>query len=116
MTRHLLAIRLGPVQDFIAQAKRTRDLWFGSALLSDVSKAVADALIQDEGTNDGLIFPAPSQLAHGTGFANKLLALVQGDPRHLAQKAREVARQHLLTRGMTAWKNHSHSLVDPASE
>lgn len=29
---YLLAIRIGPVQEFIAAARRTRDLWFGSTL------------------------------------------------------------------------------------
>ncbi len=39
MSRHLLLVSVGPVQTFIAQAKRTRDLWLGSRLLSDVSRA-----------------------------------------------------------------------------
>ena len=41
MTGHLLAIALGPVQEFISAARRTRDLWFGSYLLSEISKATA---------------------------------------------------------------------------
>ena len=39
MTRHLLAVSIGPVQEFIAAARKTRDLWYGSALLSDVARA-----------------------------------------------------------------------------
>jgi hypothetical protein len=31
---YLLAISVGPVQEFIVAARRTRDLWFGSYLLS----------------------------------------------------------------------------------
>lgn len=46
MSRHLLLVTLGPVQEFIAQARRTRDLWFGSHLLSEVSRAAAAALAQ----------------------------------------------------------------------
>lgn len=41
MTTHLLQIVLGPVQEFIAQARRTRDLWYGSHLLYEVSRAAA---------------------------------------------------------------------------
>ncbi len=41
---HLLAVALGPVQDFIAQARRSRDLWFGSHVLSEISKAAAAEL------------------------------------------------------------------------
>ena len=53
---YLLQITLGPVQDFIMTARRTRDLWFGSYLLSECSKAVAKS-ISDKGK---LIFPNPS--------------------------------------------------------
>jgi len=55
MTKHLFVISIGSVQDFIAAARRTRDLWFGSHLLSEISKAAAKA-IADEGGK--LIFPA----------------------------------------------------------
>ena len=54
---YLLQISVGPVQDFIAAARRTRDLWFGSMMLSEIAKAVA----LDVKNNGGkLIFPAPS--------------------------------------------------------
>lgn len=56
MSGHLLVIALGPVQDFIAAARRTRDLWCGSLLLSEVSKAVAKAVSAMPGVT--LIFPA----------------------------------------------------------
>lgn len=46
MTDYLIAISVGPVQEFIKAARRTRDLWFGSYLLSLVSHAVASALKQ----------------------------------------------------------------------
>ena len=31
---HLLFVHIGPVQEFIAAARKTRDLWFGSWMLS----------------------------------------------------------------------------------
>lgn len=55
MTRHLFVISIGSVQDFIAAARRTRDLWFGSHLLSEISKAAAKAIADNGGK---LIFPA----------------------------------------------------------
>src|SRR5438132_1646723 len=57
MDSYLLAIAVGPVQEFIAAARRTRDLWFGSYLLSRISKAVAKSVRDGDGT---LIFPAPA--------------------------------------------------------
>ncbi len=57
--RHVLVIALGPVQEFIEQARRTRDLWYGSHLLSEISKAAAHTLCEfAEGGTAGVIFPA----------------------------------------------------------
>jgi len=55
MTDYLYALSIGPVQDFIASARRTRDLWFGSFILSEISKSAARALAESECR---LIFPA----------------------------------------------------------
>ena len=54
MTSHLVSISIGPVQDFIAQARRSRDLWFGSHILSEISRAAAKAVAERGGK---LIFP-----------------------------------------------------------
>jgi CRISPR-associated protein Cmr2 len=95
MTAHLLALTVGPVQEFIAAARRTRDLWFGSYLLSEISKATAKA-VQDNGGK--LIFPAPRS---GTDLdpdsclnvANVILAeLAEQDPVTVAQQAKDAAR------------------------
>lgn len=98
MTPHLLVISIGPVQDFIASARRTRDLWFGSWLLSEVSKAVAHSLnSQHPGC---LIFPNPPN-AHDLNpnsdlsVANVVLAHVNY-PQETAHKATQAAKQRLL--------------------
>jgi CRISPR-associated protein Cmr2 len=90
MTAHLLAMSIGPVQEFIAAARRTRDLWFGSHLLSEISKAAANA-VQDRGE---LIFPAPASQAdlHAgstLNVANVVLAkLPDADPKNVAQETK----------------------------
>jgi len=38
---HVLVISFGPIQDFIASARRCQDLWFGSYLLSELARATA---------------------------------------------------------------------------
>ncbi|HCW51695.1 MAG TPA: type III-B CRISPR-associated protein Cas10/Cmr2 [Clostridiales bacterium] len=58
MSRHLVSLGLGPVKGFITAARRTRDLWFGSYALSEVSKAAARALLE-QGAR--LVFPAPGR-------------------------------------------------------
>ncbi|WP_337845329.1 type III-B CRISPR-associated protein Cas10/Cmr2 [Thermus sp.] len=92
---HLLALALGPVQDFIATARRTRDLFAGSRLLSEAAGAAARRLVDRLG-EENLIFPAPqgdlNRLAQ-SGIPNVLLAVVrEGDPGALAEEALEAAR------------------------
>ncbi|MCP3062642.1 type III-B CRISPR-associated protein Cas10/Cmr2 [Myxococcus sp. K38C18041901] len=110
---YVLVLKIGPVQGFIAQARRTRDLWFGSYLLSSLSRAMACAL-RDAGAE--LIFPHPEQLDAAVpkpsgrvtktdqaladaesvkGFPNKVLAVVKGDAAEVARAAREAARATL---------------------
>lgn len=96
---YLLSISIGPVQGFITSARRFRDLWFGSWLLVELSKAAAAAIAEEEGLN-ALIFPAPErfdQLAPDSGFliANKLLARIEGNPESVAQKAEQAVRNRL---------------------
>ncbi len=110
MSSHLIVVSIGPVQDFIAQARRTRDLWYGSHLLSELSKAAAWSLAQ---VGD-LVFPAldaSDPRLHPTdqpvkpdgepvfGVGNKLLAeLPEGvDPTDAARAARKGALDHLAT-------------------
>ena len=62
---HLMIFHIGPVQEFIASARRSRDLWFGSWLLSELSKAAALEIVQQNGDDleRSLIFPAPDSLS-----------------------------------------------------
>lgn len=108
MTAHLLLVTLGPVQEFIAQARRTRDLWYGSHLLSELGRAAARALL---GGGAKLIFPSMSvgdaQLTaclaplrpDGTppqNIANKLLAEVPDgvEPQQLARAVRKTVASY----------------------
>ncbi len=56
MSQTLLVLALGPVQDFIERARRMRDLWFGSHILSELSRAAAKRLAEEPGWT--LVFPA----------------------------------------------------------
>jgi len=86
---HLIVLSIGPVQEFIAAARRTRDLWFGSHLLSELSWAAAEA-VEDAGGR--LIFPADLT---ASSVANVILAELPGnDPAIVAGQAKEkVARE-----------------------
>ena len=76
---NLLLVSVGPVQDFIASARRCQDLWFGSWLLSDLARAVAVRLRDECGGADSLIFPASLEVdgrESKPAVANKILVLV----------------------------------------
>lgn len=97
MTQYLLQIHIGPMQEFIAAARRTRDLWFGSWLMSELSKAVARKVTEIAGEGS-LIFPAASlaELAPGTklSVANKIVAQVE-NPKAVAEEAEGAMRARL---------------------
>lgn len=97
MIAHLLAFTVGPVQEFISAARRTRDLWFGSYLLSEISKATAKS-VQDHGGT--LIFPAPRNSTDlypdsPLNVANIIVAeLKESDPATVARAAKAAAQAH----------------------
>ena len=100
MASYLLLVTIGPVQEFIAAARRTRDLWAGSQLLSDLSRKAAET-IQRDGGEVTLIFPpqtavqnADSSLAN---VANKLLATVSADPQTLGPAVVNAVQAQLQT-------------------
>ncbi len=85
----LLAISVGPVQEFIAAARRTRDLWFGSYLLSEISRAVAQSI--EKNGDCELIFPASTEASN---VANVILGeIAEGDPAQIAAYAKSAAQK-----------------------
>lgn len=98
MSDFLLLLSIGPVQEFIAAARRTADLHAGSHLLECVVDAAAKTLPDPppSGWGVGRVFPADT----GNGGANKLLAIVTS-PEVAAQEAEAAARGVL----MDAWND-----------
>lgn len=107
MSRMLVSLSIGPVQSLIEAARRTRDLWGGSWLLSEVSRAAARAL---HSAQPGcLIFPCPEdperdleplpEPGDQANIANILRAEVElpdpEDARALCETARAAARERL---------------------
>jgi CRISPR-associated protein Cmr2 len=89
MPKYLMTIALGPVQEFIAAARRTADLTAGSELLVGLAAHLAEHLQSQH--NAELIFPASTQ----TDAPNKLLFTVQGEPHRIAHDAKERAHAYL---------------------
>jgi CRISPR-associated protein Cmr2 len=86
VSEFLLAISIGPVQELISAARRTRDLWFGSFLLSEISKAAALAIGPEH-----LIFPAEEALTSDGRVANVILAQLPDRPKTFRDKAKDAA-------------------------
>jgi len=116
MSTHLLAISIGPVQDFIAAARRTRDLWFGSYLLSEISKAVALEIYNNMKDTEGkLIFPAPEDSENDLNkqsplnVANVILVeLHQLDPKSISNNAQQAAQLR--------WREFTNDALNEAKE
>ena len=89
MTKYLMTIALGPVQEFIAAARRTADLTAGSELLVGLAGHLADYLQRQHDAE--LIFPASTQVS----APNKLLFTVRGEPHKIAADAKEQAHNYL---------------------
>src|SRR6266478_8340746 len=80
--KYLFLVSIGPVQDFIASARRSRDLSFGSWFLSELARAAAHQIVE-KNRLESLIFPAPLEKAMLDPYykefnvANKIVALVE---------------------------------------
>ncbi|GAB4403838.1 MAG: type III-B CRISPR-associated protein Cas10/Cmr2 [Anaerolineales bacterium] len=97
--KYLMIVSIGPVQEFIATARRSRDLWYGSWMLSELSKAAAKR-IKDPDLAGELIFPYPpdeSAFDPGTSFIapNKIVAIVSGDPNTAGNSIRSAVAARL---------------------
>ncbi len=92
----LFLITIGPVQDFIATARTSQDLWFGSWMLSELAKAAALALVENGAE---LVFPNPStpDELNNPEFnaSNKIVAVLSGDPTELARTVESRIRERL---------------------
>jgi CRISPR-associated protein Cmr2 len=92
-TDYMLMFSLGPVQPFIAQARKTRDLWQGSLLLSLLMQAAMRDI------SDDFVFPAQRTVEKVSDIPNKYVALFAS-----AQAAREAAEKS-IARIRATWED-----------
>lgn len=84
--KHIFICAIGPVQDFINTARRSRDLWYGSWMLSELSKAAAKKIAED--FPGSLVSPDASDLSLLNGGSsmnvpNRITAIIDGDEESL---------------------------------
>jgi CRISPR-associated protein, Crm2 family len=107
--KYLIEISFGPVQSFIASARRSRDLWAGSHLLSEVARAAGHALIR-EGAE--LIYPLSGRVEQAnreenSNLSNVVLARVsvsdQDEVERIVTRVQDTARDRLKAMAKEAW-------------
>ena len=115
--KYLLQISIGPIQDFISAARRTRDLWFGSTMLSEIAKSVALSVKNSGGQ---LIFPAPKededlQENSNLSVANIILAEFENtngeNLKIVSDKALSAAKERLNSYAVKVWNKMQNWIV-----
>ena len=108
MSKHLVLVTIGPVQEFITSARKLRDLWFGSYLLSELSKTVARSL-KEQGAD--LIFPfavSENDLKSGSSLivANKIMA----------ELSAELSPVDVISKAKNAWLAYRDEVAEKTLE
>ena len=122
MSEILIELAFGPVHGFINAARRSRDLWVGSFLLSDLARAAGKSLI-DGGAE--LIYPLSSRVLQdcddeNSNLSNVLLARCHADSMQqaagIAGDAQQAARDALQIHADQAFKTWTHAGVQLRGE
>ena len=87
MNKWVLIFSLGPVQSFIAEARRTGDLWAGSKLLVELARAAA---IETGGVS---VYPAREALEDKSANVPNKFVVIVDDPKAVAERAEKKARE-----------------------
>lgn len=100
MTKYVAILSFGPVQGFISAARRSRDLWSGSWLLSELAKACALSLA-NQGTE--LIFPAINntqelQMNSELSVGNKIQVVIEAENAETVEKILAEAKSACIER------------------
>ncbi|PSJ75859.1 type III-B CRISPR-associated protein Cas10/Cmr2 [Sphingobacteriales bacterium UPWRP_1] len=86
--QYLFLFTISPVQSFIAQARKTQDLYAGSRILSELTKTAAQ---EAEAKNISLVFPREIQVGNNS-FPNRFIGTITGNfsNEQLQQKGQQI--------------------------
>jgi CRISPR-associated protein Cmr2 len=101
---HLLLFTIGPVQSFIAQARKLQDLAAGSRMLSDL---IRDAMIYAEKkANAYIIFPHFDKNKTDNDYPNRFLAFIEAkDPQKFGEELEEYIKEKFVQDAEKALKD-----------
>ena len=112
-TQYLFLFTIGPVQSFIAQARKTRDLYAGSAIISDLIYAAiekVDELLSTTEKKNGdtyIIFPHKKSESKPNRFLAKIPAgaIPAGNIHEFCKAVETATRKKWLTIAIEAFQN-----------
>lgn len=122
MNQYLVMLSIGPVQSMIAAARRSRDLWSGSWLLSELAKSCAKSL-NEQGAN--LVFPYvdnASLLQMNSDFSvgNKLQVVIEANNTdelvQIINQAKKATQARFLHEVDASFKQLNHAKDDIRQE
>lgn len=122
MNQYLVMLSIGPVQSMIAAARRSRDLWSGSWLLSELAKSCAKSL-NEQGAN--LVFPYidnASLLQMNSDFSvgNKLQVVIEANNAdelvQIINQAKKATQARFLHEADASFKLLNHAKDDIRQE
>lgn len=111
MSKYVVIFSIGPVQTFIASARRSRDLWSGSWLLSELAKVCAKSLKDSQAE---LIFPYvenDDDLKENSEFSvgNKIQAVITADNEErlklVIDEAKDAVNERFKNEADNAWRD-----------
>jgi CRISPR-associated protein Cmr2 len=72
-TQYLFLFTIGPVQSFIAQARKTHDLFAGSQIISELTGKSMEAVLQ-QGNGNSIVFPCTDSWSKPNRFLAKVFS------------------------------------------
>src|SRR5579885_527323 len=111
--QYMLLFSLGPVQSFIAQARKTRDLMLGSFLLSMLMEAAM------KGLDDKLVYPADPTIKNDVSdLPNKFVALFDNykDARNVAGESEKRIKELWDAIREDVWEETIKKATTPGNE
>jgi CRISPR-associated protein Cmr2 len=88
--KHLFLFTIGPVQSFIAQARKTQDLYAGSQILSRLVKA---AIKEVPNWKDKVVFPILNDENENQSLPNRFVAIVEKPENELKQLGVDIEKK-----------------------
>lgn len=108
MKNYLFLFTISPVQSFIAQARKTQDLYSGSKLISDLIKAAFENFSKE----DQIIFP----VKNGENLPNRFVAAVKRnndeEVKKLGEKIENSVRNYLKSISLKAFEENAITSED----